>query len=313
MSAKKPELWDFKITTEEHDLYTGKATHGLGQGLGCFLGLFVTISMVFLLGFVFEQDGLAIFAIIPGFFVASGMMGLVESFIVRFKRDRLLKSPVASQIRLYEESLAAYNREQWEATWAEEKRLDAEREREREQLESEQARRRKLVEHWMSLSGPGFERELGTVYRHLGYLVESTAGSGDGGVDLILRKNGKTIVVQCKSHQAPVGPAIARELFGAMVASGADSAILACTGGFTRGVIEFVHGKPIALISASELATLGGAVEERPQDKVNSPPICPKPGCGKEMVPRIGQYGRFWGCPRFPRCRGFRSIPHTQE
>ena len=308
MSAEKPELQDFGITPEEHDLYAEKATHGLGQGLGCSLGLAATILVVSLLAFVFEEAGLAILAIFPGFLVASWMMSVVESAIVRFKRERLLKSPFASQIRLYEEALAAYNREQWEAEWEERKRLEAERAREREQLEAEQRRRRKLIEHWMSLSGPEFERELGTVYRNLGYRVETTAGSGDGGVDLILRKNGKTTVVQCKSHQAPIGPAIARDLFGAMVASRADSAILACTGGFTRGVLEFVQGKPITLISASELAILGEAVEDKPQDEANTPPICPKRGCGKEMVLRTEQYGRFWGCPRFPRCRGYRPV-----
>ena len=123
------------------------------------------------------------------------------------------------------------------------------------------ARYRKLREHWMSLSGTEFERELETLYRSLGYRVESTPSSGDQGVDLVLRKDGKTTVVQCKSHQSPVGPAIARELFGSLVHFGADNAILACTGGFTRGVKEFVRGKPIALISASDLATLGGSVE----------------------------------------------------
>ena len=329
----------------------------------------------------------------PGVFVVAFVIYFVHNANLDFMDHRLSKTPVGSASKLYEKALAAYNRAlleaereaQQEAERAEEKRLAAEQARERDRLEAEQAqerarleakraqerarreaeqaRRRKLVEHWMSLSGPQFEQELATVYRDLGYSVKSTAGSGDGGVDLILRKDGKTIVVQCKSHQAPVGPAIARELFGAMVASRADSAILACTGGFTRGVRKFVQGKPIILISASDLAALGGAVEDNPQDEANrglytklpqsnsvsfvgsrlyseipsdgevtptrqlpfhhvgnkgyksqanSPPICPKPGCGKEMVPRAGRHGRFWGCPRFPQCRGYRPIQHTE-
>jgi len=32
---------------------------------------------------------------------------------------------------------------------------------------------------------------------------------------------------------------------------------------------------------------------------------CPK--CGSDMVPRTGRYGPFWGCPRFPYCKGTRN------
>ena len=32
---------------------------------------------------------------------------------------------------------------------------------------------------------------------------------------------------------------------------------------------------------------------------------CPK--CGKPMVPRRGTYGEFYGCPRFPKCKGTRK------
>ena len=108
----------------------------------------------------------------------------------------------------------------------------------------------------MSLSGDEFERDMAALCRRLGYSVETTPASGDEGVDLVLRRKGKKIVVQCKSHQSPVGPAVVRELYGSMVAAKADKAVLACTGGFTSGVINFVRGKPIELISASGLVEL---------------------------------------------------------
>ena len=65
----------------------------------------------------------------------------------------------------------------------------------------------------------------------------------------------------------------------------ADNAILACTGGFTPGVREFVEGKPIELISASELATMSDGCEDRgireDQGKIQEVPRCPK--CRREM------------------------------
>lgn len=38
----------------------------------------------------------------------------------------------------------------------------------------------------------------------------------------------------------------------------------------------------------------------------SSIPSCPK--CGSQMRQRSGRYGRFWGCSRYPRCRGTQNI-----
>ena len=115
---------------------------------------------------------------------------------------------------------------------------------------------KKLKEHWMSLSGLQFERELAALYLRLGYDVQLTPTVGDQGIDLFLRKDNKTTIVQCKSYSQPVGPAAARELYGSLIASEADAAILACTSGFTKGVYEFVRGKPIELVSSPEIISM---------------------------------------------------------
>ena len=172
------------------------------------------------------------------------------------------------------------------------------------QQEAERTRRRKLRDFWMSLSGREFEQELATLYRQQGYEVQSTPTSGDEGIDLIIRKNGEKTIVQCKSHKAPVGPAIVRELYGSMVASGADNAILACTGGFTKGVRDFANGKPIELISASDLVSMadksGGGAAYIEQVNIHSSPRCPR--CRRETVLRSGRYGNVRGCTGYPRC-----------
>ncbi len=164
----------------------------------------------------------------------------------------------------------------------------------------------------MSLGGIEFEEELGALFRQLGYRVERTPTSGDQGVDLILRKDGRTTVVQCKAHSSPVGPAIARELLGSMVAFRADDAILACTGGFTKSVWEFVQKLPqdrqIKLVSARELTSLADAAAALSKTEMRNAPVCPASGCGELMVMRTGYRGRFWGCPRYPDCRGTREL-----
>ncbi len=343
MRTRKPELRDFGITPEEYVLYHGKGNDPVWPfklaailSVPVFVGFVVTQDTGFVATkeILFLDDGFSVGDIFPGaingLFVGSLIFGAtfaVASFVIgipatlahwamaRFKRSRLLASPVAIAIRTYEEAEVDYRAKEAEAEKAlreaESARLEAQRARwetESERQEAERAERRKLREYWMSLSGTEFERELGALYRARGYHVRSTPRTGDEGIDLVMEKDGETTVVQCKSHQKPAGPAVARELFGAMVAVGADNAILACTGGFTRGVKDFVRGKPIALISASTLAMAPrGLLPKRVAGETIRAPICPEPGCGKHMIIRAGRRGKFWGCPRYPRCSGTRQ------
>ena len=312
MSAKEPQLENFGITPKDYDLYIGRSTDGLTGWI--FLTLWLISSVVV---FVITRDGeIVIGAAFWVLFLWGAVAAGVSSAIVRFRRSRLLASPVGSQIKLYEEALAAYRSNQEKARAAQLEYEQAQREAERAQQEAERARQqaererlRKLSEYWTSLSGVEFERELGILYGRLGYRVESTPRTGDEGIDLILRKDGKTTIVQCKRQNAPAGPAIARELFGSMTAFGADNGILACTGGFTRGVVEFVQGKPITLISVSEIVEMAenaslNVVEDKVEYRIERTPVCPVVGCGKRMVLRKGRYGEFWGCTGYPKCRG---------
>lgn len=118
-------------------------------------------------------------------------------------------------------------------------------------------------DYWLALSALGFEPELALLYGRLGYQAELTAASGDKGIDLVLRRDGKTTIVQCKAMGKPVGPGVARELYGTLVATGADEAILASLSGCTLGVREFIRDKPIRLLSLEEIIRMHG-MEARP-------------------------------------------------
>ena len=112
---------------------------------------------------------------------------------------------------------------------------------------------RTLVEFWRRLSGRAFEHELAWLFSRKGYSVELTPVSGDKGIDIIVRLGGRKTIVQCKATSKPVGPAVARELYGALVASGADEAILAATGGVTQGTRDFLKEKPITIMTLAEI------------------------------------------------------------
>jgi restriction system protein len=109
-----------------------------------------------------------------------------------------------------------------------------------------------------ALTWKEFEEFIGEAYRRQGYEVEERGGSGaDEGIDLILRKKGEKVLVQCKHWQAyQVGVNIVRELYGVVAAEGATKGIIVTTGYFTRDAENFAHGKPMLLIRGNELSRL---------------------------------------------------------
>ena len=206
------------------------------------------------------------------------------------------------------------------------------------------ARRRALLDHQTGLntirqmSWQDFELLIGEAYRRQGYAIEERGGSGgDGGVDLVLRRQGLTTLVQCKRWRTrQVGVAVVRELYGVMASEGAAGGIIVTCGYFTPDALAFAQGKMLQLVGGNELLELvrRGQVQAavtakvmpsdapppasvmpgqvvRPVSTASDPPFCPL--CRKPMRKRKARQGPnagndFWGCPDFPRCRGTRQI-----
>lgn len=169
-----------------------------------------------------------------------------------------------------------------------------------------------------------FESLVAESYARQGWRVEHTGRAGpDGGVDLRLRRAGELVLVQCKHWRSTrVGVVPVRELFGVLAAEGAGRAVLVCSGTFTADALAFARDKPIELVDGAALAALvadvrkagaaAAAVDMLPAepDVTDQAIACPR--CGADMLPRTAQRGptagsTFWGCSRFPSCRGVRS------
>ena len=166
-----------------------------------------------------------------------------------------------------------------------------------------------------------FEVLVSEAFRAQGYRVTETGGGGaDGGVDLELRKDGSTILVQCKQWRAFKVPVnVVRETYGIVAAEGADAGLVVTSGVFTAEAVRFAEGRNIRLIDGPKLlALLGDApagsptipVSARP-DTVKVAPACPR--CGAQMRLRQARRGahagnEFWGCTAWPECRGIRAV-----
>lgn len=167
-----------------------------------------------------------------------------------------------------------------------------------------------------------FEQLVGEAYRRQGYAVEETGlGGADGGIDLVLRRNGKRILVQCKQWKRQKVPVnVVREMYGLLAHHGADEVRIATLGGFTPDAARFAQGKPITLIEGETLlfmirAVQAGEAAQRqriepvigvPVPALPSVPDCPR--CGTQMVERRNRRNGnvFWGCSTYPDCQGTR-------
>lgn len=179
------------------------------------------------------------------------------------------------------------------------------------------------LDSFAALGWRHFEQLVGEAYRRQGYAVQETGqGGADGGVDLILRKEGSTILVQVKQwRRRKVDVATVREMFGLMAHHNADAVRIAALGGFTNDAQRFASGKEIELIDGPALLALVRSGQSRSHDSStpasalpertgapNTPtaPYCPR--CRAQMVKRHNRKTQepFWGCSNYPRCGGTR-------
>lgn len=167
------------------------------------------------------------------------------------------------------------------------------------------------------MSWQEFEMLVGEAFRRADYSVEEKGGGGaDGGIDLVLHKDGEKYLVQCKQWRAyKVGVPVVRELYGVMAASGAAGGFVVTSGVFTQEAKDFASGCNIELVDGAELKQIIARVQpyNDQEKKVLSMTgqLCPK--CGSSMVMRTAKQGAnagksFWGCSGYPQCRGTVAI-----
>ncbi|MCC5830574.1 MAG: restriction endonuclease [Phycisphaeraceae bacterium] len=112
------------------------------------------------------------------------------------------------------------------------------------------------------LSWEDFERLLAEAYRRLGYSVKLTPEGADGGVDLVLVKDGRKSVVQAKRWRTyKVGVDKVRELYGVQSAMGVDSSIMVTCGRATTDARRFARHTGMTLIEGRELVAMIRSVQ----------------------------------------------------
>jgi len=107
------------------------------------------------------------------------------------------------------------------------------------------------------LDGYEFEKLICSLLSKMGFFVEQTALSGDGGVDIIADYNQPILkgryLIQCKRWSNTIGEPIVRDLFGTVLAQKANKGIIITNSFFSEKAREFAEGKNIELIDGNEL------------------------------------------------------------
>ncbi|HDX9006506.1 TPA: restriction endonuclease [Aeromonas dhakensis] len=154
----------------------------------------------------------------------------------------------------------------------------------------------------LNMSWQEFEVLVGAFFERLGFTVNLTGGSADGGIDIILHRSNELHLVQCKQWRSnSVSVSVVRELYGLIAAHGADGGYVVTSGRFTKDAVEFAKGRDITLIDGAQLLQYIKG-DDAPAQSIK----CPQ--CGSNMVRRISRQGTnigksFWGCSGYPSCR----------
>lgn len=115
----------------------------------------------------------------------------------------------------------------------------------------------RYTNQWWKLMNPEkFEREVANWFVKRGFEADTTQYIGDGGVDIVLRKNGQREFVQCKHYlDQKVQVATVRELLGVMSSENVKKGYIVSLLGMTQGAYEFAIRNNIVNITLDELST----------------------------------------------------------
>ena len=240
--------------------------------------------------------------------------GTISNYISNIKKKIEVKKPCRHGIKgaLKDTALC-------EKCDAEQKKAQAEIAEQKAKIEL--ARYRKWVEQMRlpdylhNIDPLEFEVLVGRLFERMGYEVEMTPRTGDGGVDMFLVKpDGAKAVVQCKRFKGTVGEPVLRDLFGAMHDAHAEKALLVTTGRVSTPGHDWAKGKPIEIIEFLRLKKMLEA--NFPIDAIVPPGIKPLlkenevcPRCKNLLRLVYGRRGPFIGCQSYPNCRYTRPAP----
>lgn len=104
-----------------------------------------------------------------------------------------------------------------------------------------------------AISPLDYERYCSARLASAGWGCSLTKGSGDQGVDIIAKKDGRILVVQCKKYSGTVGNGAVQEVISAKKFFHADYAAVVTNATYTKSAIELASVASVLLLSHTDL------------------------------------------------------------
>jgi restriction system protein len=165
-----------------------------------------------------------------------------------------------------------------------------------------------------SLEPDQFQYFIWHLFDRIGFVIDKTPMSADGGVDGFATRNGHRFALQIKRYKGAIGSPQLRDFFGAMQHAKVLGGIIITTSNFTVPAVAFADKKPIILVTGEMLIDL---IESAPLGPGSLPlvltrslsgdptPLCPQ--CDAPMRVVSWKRRKFWGCSNYPRCKHTKS------
>lgn len=163
------------------------------------------------------------------------------------------------------------------------------------------------------MDGIQFEHYLSAIFKSQGYNVKVTKATGDYGADLVLTKESEKIVVQAKRYSKNVGISAIQEITASKSYYNATRAWVVSNSFFTKSAIELAQSNGVELLDRKALINLvlkvnpSGVPTAREVRESVTPKEIHCPRCDSKMVLRNGRNGKFYGCSKFPKCKGTKA------
>ncbi len=128
------------------------------------------------------------------------------------------------------------------------------------------------IEYVDCMQGYEFENFLKVMFFYLGYDALVTKRSGDYGADLVLKKDGKRLVVQAKRYNNSVGVKAVQEVVSAKVHYSADEAMVVTNSRFTAEAEQLASENGVIMLDRLELTSLIREAKEKIEEnyKINN-------------------------------------------
>ncbi|MDA3802504.1 MAG: restriction endonuclease [Patescibacteria group bacterium] len=163
---------------------------------------------------------------------------------------------------------------------------------------------REIIIKLRKLNPKEFEDYVSFLFSKLGFDTESVGRAYDGGIDVIAKKDGVKHYIQCKKFiSSKVSVSDVRDFYGALIDKlSKGKGYFVTTNKFTLEAEKFAQTKPIELIDSYKLLDYIKLAEiDNEKYFKNHTNKCPM--CNGYLILREGNYGKFYGCSNYPKCK----------